>query len=152
MGRLTPVMTGKLVAFDSAPLIYYLEERPDYLAVADELFDAIDRGIAHGITSVLTLLEVLVVPLRDGRQDLADQYRQLLMNAGGVALHVIDEVIGERAAQLRATYRWLRTPDAIQVATAIEHGADIMVTNDDRWKRLAEIEVAVLKDYIVTQP
>jgi predicted nucleic acid-binding protein len=152
MGGLTPVITGKLVAFDSAPLIYYVEEHPDYVVVADELFDAIDRGLAHGTTSVLTLLEVLVVPVREGQHDLADQYRQLLMTAEGVALHVIDEDVCERAAQLRAKYGWLRTPDALQVATAIEHGAEVIVTNDDRWRRLTEIEVVILKDYVVTHP
>jgi hypothetical protein len=32
------------VAFDTGPLIYYIEEHPDYLAVADELFGALDRA------------------------------------------------------------------------------------------------------------
>ncbi len=152
MGRLTTVIAGKLVAFDTAPLIYYLQENPQYMAVADEFFNAIDRGLARGTTSVLTLLEVLVVPLREGRHGLANQYRQLLMSAPGVTLHAIDEVICERAANLRAKYGWLRTPDALQVATAIEHGADVMVTNDDRWRRLTEIQVVVLNQYAVTQP
>ncbi len=57
MGKLTSIITGKLVAFDSAPLIYYLEEHPAYLSVADELFDAIDGGMARGMTSALTLLD-----------------------------------------------------------------------------------------------
>lgn len=37
MGKLTAAITGKLVAFDSAPLIYYFEEHIQYLAPADEL-------------------------------------------------------------------------------------------------------------------
>lgn len=78
MDSLTVSITGKLVAFDTAPVIYYIEENPVYIKVADELFDSIDQGRALGTTSMLTLLEVLVRPLRDGRLDLADTYRELL--------------------------------------------------------------------------
>ena len=56
MGQLTTLITGKLVAFDTAPLIYYIEEHPDYLTLADELFEAFDTGATRGMTSVLTLL------------------------------------------------------------------------------------------------
>ena len=33
MGQLTTLISGKLDAFDTAPLIYYIEEHPDYLRV-----------------------------------------------------------------------------------------------------------------------
>ena len=148
MGQLTSFIAGRVVAFDSAPLIYYIEEHPAYLALADELFDSIDQAQSHGLTSVLTLLEVLIKPLRDGRVDLTAAYRQLLTNAANLQLHALDAGISERAAQLRAQHQWLRTPDAIQIATALERGAEILVTNDERWKRLSEIEVPVLKDYL----
>lgn len=148
MGQLTTLIAGKLVAFDTAPLIYYIEEHPDYLPLADELFTAFDGGVAQAVTSVLTLQEVLVKPLREGRSDLADSYRKVLTNSANVALEVIDESICERAAQLRATHVWLRTPDALQIATAISYRAEIMVTNDERWKQLTELEVAVLRDFL----
>jgi len=91
---------------------------------------------------------VLVKPLRDGRLDLADNYRQVLTNSANVALEVIDESICESAAQLRAKYLWLRTPEALQIATAVRHGAEIMVTNDEGWKRSTELEVTVLRDLL----
>jgi predicted nucleic acid-binding protein len=148
MGQLTPLITGRAVAFDTAPLIYYLEEHPTYLVLVDELFDAIDAGNATGMTSVLTLLEVLVKPLRDGQSQIADEYRQLLTSSSNLKLLAIDEAVSQRAASLRASHAWLRTPDALQLATAIEHGADVIVTNDERWKALNEIGVIVLKDYV----
>jgi len=52
------------------------------------------------------------------------------------------------SARMRAKNEWIRTPDAIQVATALQHGAEMMVTNDDRWRRLTEIRVVVLSDYL----
>lgn len=148
MGQLTTLINGKLIAFDTAPLIYYIEEHPDYLPLADELFTAFDNGAAQAVTSVLTLQEVLVKPLREGRADLADSYRQVLTNSANVTLEVIDESICESAAQLRARHAWLRTPDALQIATAIRYRAEVMVTNDERWKRLTELQVAVLRDLL----
>lgn len=100
------------------------------------------------MTSVLTLLEVLVKPLRTGRRDLAGDYRRILCNTRGVAIYAINQSICERAAELRADNIWLRTPDAVQVATALEHGAEVIVTNDERWKRLTQIPIIVMKDYI----
>ena len=37
------------------------------------------------------------------------------------------------AAQLRADHRGLRLPDALVIATAIDAGADELVTTDRRW-------------------
>lgn len=64
----------------------------------------------------------------------------------------IKGLVCEVAAQLRANYTWLRTPDAIQVATAIVHKADLIVTNDENWRRLAQIPVIVLTDYVTGKP
>ena len=69
------------------------------------------------------------------------------MDAIGMILYPIDEDLCERAARLRAKHDWLRTPDALQVATALEYRADLIVTNDRRWKRLTEIQVIVLEEY-----
>ncbi len=148
MGRLTPLITGKTVAFDTSPLIYYIEQNPQYQAAVDDLFVAIDSGAAKGMTSVLTLLEVLVQPLHSGRLDLASQYRQVLENSRGIRLLPVLAETCEASARLRAKYDWIRTPDAIQVAAALQNGAEAIVTNDARWRRLTEIPVLILSDYI----
>ena len=146
MGKLAPLISGRIVAFDTASLIYYIEENQSYLPLVEELFELIDTGAARGLTSVLTLLEVLVKPMREGADDVANQYREILTNSANIDVHPIGAAVSETAAKLRSKYTWLRTPDAIKVATAIEHGANTTVTNDDRWKRISEIEVIVLRD------
>ena len=47
--------------------------------------------------------------------------------------------IAERAAHLR-------TPDALQVATALDAGCDALLTNDLGLKRVAEMRVLVLDE------
>ncbi|MDF5727568.1 MAG: hypothetical protein PUP92_05895 [Rhizonema sp. PD38] len=66
------------------------------------------------MTSVVTIPEVLVYPLRQGNAALAQQYRDILFNSQGLTTMEVVPVIAEIAAQLRADYN-LRTPDAIAV-------------------------------------
>jgi predicted nucleic acid-binding protein len=148
VGELTALIEGKLIAFDSAPLIYYIEEHPTYLPIADELFAAFDRNIAQGMTSVLTLHEVLVKPFREEKSELAKEYAAILTHSANITLQVIDQDTCKTAAQLRAKHEWLRTPDALQAASAIQNQAQILVTNDDRWRKLTEIEVVLLRTFL----
>jgi predicted nucleic acid-binding protein len=148
VGKIESLIKGRVVAFDTAPLIYYIEEHLQYLPLVEELFESFDAGAAQGLTSVLTLLEVLVKPVRDGRHDIADQYREILTGSANITIHPIGEAVCESAAELRAKYTWLRTPDAIQLAAAITNHVSMMVTNDDRWKRIDEISVILLDDHL----
>jgi predicted nucleic acid-binding protein len=55
--------------------------------------------------------------------------------------------IAKKAAGLRAKYG-LKTPDAIQFATAIYGSADYFLTNDIRLKVVREIEIFILDNII----
>lgn len=138
-------LQGQVVGLDTAPLIYFIEENPTYLEMTDAFFEAIVRGEFRVLTSVVTLLEVLVYPLRQGNRILAQQYRDILFNEEGLTTIEMSPAIAEVAAQLRATYN-LQTPDSIQMATAISGGASFFLTNDARLPSLPGLEVLVLED------
>ena len=56
------------------------------------------------------------------------------------------EPVAYLAADLRARYN-LRTPDAIQIATAILTGCDAFLTNDDGLRRVsAEMPVIIMHE------
>jgi hypothetical protein len=63
------------------------------------------------VTSIITLLEVLVHPFRHGNTMLAQQYREILLNASHITTIPLSCEITEEAARLRARYN-VRTPDA----------------------------------------
>ena len=81
----------------------------------------------------------------------ADQYRRILLHANHVTTEPVSEIIADEAAQLRARHG-LRTPDAIQLATAIRAGASSFVTNDSRLPRLAPLNMLVLNHLIAKTP
>lgn len=134
---------GQVVGLDSAPLIYFIEDHPVYRPLVQPFFDALDSGHLHVVTSTLTLLEVLIQPLRQGEAQLADSYRSILLGAKGVRMIPITESIAEKGADLRATYN-LSTPDALQVAAMMESGATAILTNDIDLKSLPGVELIVL--------
>lgn len=151
-GKLNSALDGKRVlCLDTSPIIYFIEESPAHLPLLREVFSRIDEGAARGIASYVTLLEVMVKPLKAGARNLALQYRDILMGNPGLRLYPLEEELAEAAAQLRAKYN-LRTPDAIQMATAIRRGADVFITNDFRFKAVKEIDVIVLEDYKAEAP
>ncbi|MBP0030905.1 MAG: type II toxin-antitoxin system VapC family toxin [Roseofilum sp. Guam] len=70
------------------------------------------QGEFQFVTSTLTLTEVLVHPLRLGNRELAQQYREIILNQEHLITVPVSPENAELAAQLRATKN-LRTPDAI---------------------------------------
>jgi predicted nucleic acid-binding protein len=134
---------GSTVGLDTGPLIYYIEEHPTYLARVKPFFEAADRSEFRIVTSLVTLIEVLVQPLRTGRVDLAQEYRSILLGSPSLAAIPLDEGIAEEAARLRAQYN-MRTPDAIHLATAIRSGASWFLTNDAGLPSVPGISILML--------
>ena len=136
-------LRGTVVGLDTAPLIYFIEENPAYLPIVRPFFEALDRGHFRVTTSILTLTEVLVHPLRNGDRLLAEQYRRILLRAPHLSIEPVSEGVAERAAKLRASHG-LRTPDAIQMASALHMAASSFLTNDVRLPSLPSLKVLVL--------
>ncbi len=63
-------LIGQTVGLDTAPLIYFIEANPAYLPIIEPFFEAIDNEEIAVVTSTITLLEVLVNPLRQKKVDL----------------------------------------------------------------------------------
>lgn len=138
-------LTGQLVGIDTAPLIYYIEEDPTYLPLVDPFFAALACGELRAVTSTITLVEVLTQPLRQGAGELARQYRDLLLATDGLSVHPVSPAIAEEAARLRSV-RQVRTPDAIQLATARLAAAHAFLTNDRRLATVPDLPVLILDD------
>jgi predicted nucleic acid-binding protein len=138
-------LSGKTVALDTAPLIYFMEENSAFLDTVKPFFAAMERGDFQVVTSSITLAEVLVNPIKHDKLTLAEQYKELLLNAENLRLFPATTQIAELAARLRATHN-LQTPDAIQIATALDQKADFLLTNDAKLSRLPQPQILVLAD------
>ena len=137
----------RLVLIDTAVWIYHFEHHARFGSAAGKVIESLEAGRFRGVSSELTLLELTVRPLQLGRQDVADDYELLLSHFPNLELAPATREILLLAAGLRARHR-LRTPDAIQVATAIQSGATLAITNDDAWRTLPVVETVILSDLI----
>jgi len=135
------------VALDTSVLIYQLEKHPRYFQLSDAVFVWLERADNSAVTSTLSMTELLVPAHRDGDARRLQDYRGLFSTYPGLVWLPPDLVIADTAAQLRAEYR-LKTPDAIQAATAIQSRVSTFLTNDPIFQRVKELEVLVLDELL----
>lgn len=149
MNLLDDIPLAATVGLDTAPIIYYIEAHARYGPIVQPLFvDRIQKGDNTGVTSTVSLAEVLVQPLALGRMDLVKSYRDLLTAGPHLVLSDITPSVAERSADLRGRSN-LRLPDAFQMAAALEKGATLFLTNEMGLRRVTELRVLVLDDYLV---
>ncbi len=132
---------------DTSPIIYYIEDIEPYASLLNDLFDNIAKGDNIAVTSVITLIEVLTKPVRDKNRELEQKFRLYFTNSRNIELISITPDIGEQSSLLRAKYN-LRTPDAIQVAVAINTESSSLITNDTNLKKIEEVNVIILEELI----
>ena len=145
MGLIDAIGAGP-VALDTSVFIYFIEAHPSYLPLIKPIFVKVDQGDLQAATSALTLLEVLVVPYRDGNLPLAERYEQLLTRGQGLRMVPLDNAHLRAAAQLRAVHG-VRTPDAIQLAAALSARCTTFVTNDRSIRGVAELRILQLEEH-----
>ena len=137
------------IGVDTMVFVYHLQDHPTYAPLTHAIFKAWEEGRNFGITSVITILEILVKPKRDGNFEATRDYEELLTTFPNLRILDIDLQVAILAADLRAKYA-IRTPDALQIATAVCAGASGFITNDEQLKQVAEegIEVLLLDDLL----
>jgi len=140
-------LQGSRICIDTPPFIYFIEKDPKYLNIIRPIFAEVDAGKIDAVTSTITLLEVLVHPFKTGNESLAEEYREILLHAEGLTTYEIVHEVSELSAKLRAKYT-IKTPDAIQIAVGITYGADAFLTNDSDLKKVTEIRVLILEDFL----
>ena len=132
------------LGIDTASVIYFVEAEPRYAALVRAVFSQFG-GALQGITSVITLGEVLVRPLasKDARRQAA--FQSFLLTTRGLETRSVGPTTAERAAALRARYR-IHLIDALQIAVALGAGCEAFLTNDLTLKRVTELRVLVLDE------
>lgn len=137
----------RVVGADTMVFIYHLEDHPVYSPITQMIFDKWEAGDNIGVTSMLTLLEILVKPKRQGNVQAVKDYIELITTFPNLQLWGLSVPIADKAADLRVQYN-LKTPDALQIATALMHGATGFITNDTGLRRVTDLTVLLLDDAV----
>jgi len=144
-------LEGSSVFLDTAPLVYFVEERQPYADLLTPFFEAVDAEKIHVFTTTVTFSEALVVPYRQKGLDLVARYETLLLETPTLTIVPFDLKLAKMAAEVRAQHG-LKTPDAIQWATAVLCGTRFFLTNDNGFKKFSTPQVLLLDDFNNDEP
>ena len=135
------------IALDTSIFIYQIEENVRYLPFTDQIFSWLERSASRAVTSTITMTELLVQPYRDLDEQRVDEFYSLLSTYPNLTWVAPTLEIADLAARFRALHR-LRTPDALQAATAVQAGATGLITNDPLFERVEPFETLVLDRFL----
>lgn len=124
-------LSGKRVYLDTNVFIYGIEpsEYTQHLfVVVTGLFELAMNQQISAMTSELSLAEVLVGAYK-ASSSLVNLYENLIINRPELAVYPVDREVLRYAAQLRSQQK-IALADALHLATALHHQADIFITHD----------------------
>ena len=127
----------KKIFLDTSPIVYYLESNGLYYPKMKNFWKA--YGNSEFITSVVTVTEYLTYPYQQNNMKLIHAFKAFV-DGMDIEIKSIDKEIAERAAQIRAEYKFFKTMDSLQLATACLSGCDMFLTNDKQLKQFKEIK------------
>lgn len=136
------VNSAHSITVDTNIFIYFLDRESPFYPKAEKLFQYVAKQKISIFTSVLTLTEVLSLSAPPTMLINLENELALIPN---LTIVDVNRTIAKEAASIRRNYRF-RTPDAIQLATAVLVKANAFVTNDDRLKRFKRLPVVLLNN------
>ena len=131
-----------IVFLDTCPVIYFVEQPPVWGPKASARLAVLRAAGEQLAVSDLVRMECLVGPLKSGDATVLASY-QAFFTAPGVQVLPMAAAVYDRAASIRATHGF-KPLDSLHLATAVEHGCQLFLTNDARLSRFPDIPVEVL--------
>lgn len=113
------------------------------------VLSSIEDGEIIGVTSELTLAEILVKPIERQSDATVEAYQEMITAAPGFEVRPVDRAVLVDAARLRAGRRSIKLPDAVHVATARTCGCAFFVSADERIAVPDEIRLLPISPFTV---
>lgn len=134
---------SKVIFIDTSPFIYYLQHSElyySYMKLFWERFADCDY-----LTSSVTIAEYLTYPYCHNDLKMIDAFYSFI---GGMDIKIksIDSEIADKAAKIRAEYKFFKTMDALQLATACITGCDLFLTNDKQLRQFREVKCITVEE------
>lgn len=113
------------------------------------LLHAIEGGEIIGVTSELTLAEVLVKPMELCDVRLAEAYENVIAPGAYFEIFPVRRDILISAARLRASRASIKLPDAVHIATAQVLSCSFIVSDDRRLPAIEQMRVLSITPFTV---
>ena len=127
---------------DTDVVIYLVEKHPDFRTMALAALSDLQTGPL--VTCAMVRLETLTKPTKNNDHVLLHDYHRFYH--AGCQSWPITETTFDLALILRAKHR-LKSPDAINLACAIQSGCDVFLMHDRDYKTVTEIRIVSIRNY-----
>ncbi|MCA1780409.1 MAG: PIN domain-containing protein [Xanthomonadaceae bacterium] len=135
-----------MIFLDANAIIYLLEGEPALQQATRRILEELRAGDSDVLIAIsaLSLLECRVQPMRDAEHQRLELFDQFFRDPG-LEIIEIDRRVIEIATDLRARHA-LRTPDAIQAASALAADAKAdLVTGDGDFRKVPDLRVHLVE-------
>lgn len=139
------------IFLDTNCFIYLVEDHPVFAPKIAPVFKKITEGSLDAVTSVITVSEVLVAPIKLENQELITKYHNVFTHVPSLRILSPSYKTAIAAARISATYG-LKLPDSYQLAIAQEAGCTSFVTNDESLRKYKEMEVVLIRSLDTLSP
>lgn len=131
-----------LVSLDSNIFSYHFHNHPQFVKLTDIVFSLLNQGALKATTSIITLTELLSIKEAPIKTKILEE---AFLSTPNLTVFEVNYEIASEAAIIRRKYGF-RTPDAIQLATAIHSKAKAFISNDERLKKFKKLRVILVKE------
>jgi PIN domain nuclease of toxin-antitoxin system len=143
---------GDRILLDASALIGYLSGGEDVTPIMQHIMTWVRSDRNEAIVSVVSVMEILVRPLRVGTPSDYQTIMDFLTYFPHLSPTPLDLSMAMEAAALRARYGF-SPPDALTIATGLLTQSVHLVTNDEEWIRKLRLlasrtKVCYLKSYL----
>ena len=147
MGLVSFLRRHRRVALDTNVFIYAVEGHPKYASLAYHVLEWVEHSGHSAVTSTVTMTELLTRPYSEKNGLWVNEYYGLLSRYPNLEWIAPSLETADLAARFRAQYR-LRTPDAIQAATAVHAGVRGFISNDPAFRRVDGLETLLFDELL----
>ena len=133
----------KKIFLDTSPIIYYLQGTEPYYSYMKKFWK--DYVHCDYVTSVVTITEYLTYPYRQNDMKMINSFYSFMEDME-IEVKNIDKRIAEKAAKIRAEYKFFKTMDALQLAAACINKCDLFLTNDKQLRQFKEIKCITIDE------
>lgn len=136
------------IGLDSMCFLYQFSNHLLYGPLTQIIFDLAQERKIHCYTSTISLIETFILPEKQRDVFMINRYEKFFQHLPNLQVTAVDWNTGRLVSKLKAKYSGIKTPDAIQIASALLQGCSLFVTNDKQLRQVSEIKVTLLSDYV----
>ncbi|MFQ5746802.1 MAG: PIN domain-containing protein [Gemmatimonadota bacterium] len=135
------------VHIDARVLALHVAASARHVDLTRQLFAGLRAGEFNAQTSSMSIFQIVVEPFRRGDEETAGQAERWLSALPGLEVLPVTAAVARQAAQVKAQLGG-RTERAVQLATALEGGARLFLTDRSSIRRIAGMQLEALEAFL----